>query len=79
MLLSNVGDVRVIDSTPDIYLHEDIRGYLVHLAQQRRVAPSTYNQTRCALKFFYQVTIGVPVNSIRESASPTPALAAAAA
>jgi hypothetical protein len=22
------------------------------------VAPSTYNQTRCALKFFYQVTLG---------------------
>ena len=54
--------------SPDQLQREEIRGYLVYLAQQRRVAPSTYNQTRCALMFFYQVTIGVPVNSIRESA-----------
>src|SRR5438128_11731471 len=44
--------------SPDQLQREDIRGYLVYLAQQRRVAPSTYNQTRCALKFFYQVTLG---------------------
>jgi hypothetical protein len=35
---------------PDQLQREDIRSYLVYLAQQRRVAPSTHNQTRCALK-----------------------------
>ena len=44
--------------SPDQLQREEIRGYLVYLAQQRRVAPSTYNQVRCALKFFYQVTLG---------------------
>src|ERR1700737_20269 len=44
--------------SPDQLQREEIRGYLVHLIQKRRVAPSTYNQIRCALKFFYQVTLG---------------------
>jgi integrase/recombinase XerD len=44
--------------SPDQLQREEIRGYLVHLIQKRRVAPSTYNQVRCALKFFYQVTLG---------------------
>jgi len=49
---------RHYQKPPDQLQREDVRGYLVYLAQQRRVAPSTYNQTRCALKFFYQVTLG---------------------
>ena len=38
---------RHYQKSPDQLQHEDIRGYLVYLAQQRRVAPSTYNQVRC--------------------------------
>ena len=49
---------RHYQKPPDQLQHEDVRSYLVYLAQERRVAPTTYNQTRCALKFFYQVTLG---------------------
>src|SRR5436190_20097831 len=49
---------RHYHKSPDQLQREDVRGYLVYLAQQQRVAPSTYNQSRCALKFFYQVTLG---------------------
>jgi integrase/recombinase XerD len=44
--------------SPDQLTAEEIRTYLVHLIQQRRASPSLYNQVRCALKFFYQVTLG---------------------
>src|SRR5262245_51873895 len=44
--------------SPDRLTGEQIRAYLVHLVQQRQVAPSTFNQVRCALRFFYQVTLG---------------------
>ena len=49
---------RHYQKSPDQLGREEIRSYLVHLVQQRRVAPSTYNLIRCALKFFYQVTLG---------------------
>src|SRR6516165_96213 len=49
---------RYYQKSPDQLGREDIRSYLVGLVQKRRVAPSTYNQIRCALKFFYQVTLG---------------------
>jgi hypothetical protein len=42
---------------PDQLQREDIRSYLVHLAQQRRVAPSTYNQTH---KSVITVSIKLP-------------------
>lgn len=35
-----------------------VREYLLHLVQARRVSWSTYNQARCALQFFYRVTLG---------------------
>ena len=31
---------------------QEVRAYLVHLVQKRRVSWSLYNQTRCALRFF---------------------------
>jgi site-specific recombinase XerD len=49
---------RHYQKSPDQLGREDIRSYLVSLVQKRRVASSTYNQIRCALKFFYQVTLG---------------------
>jgi site-specific recombinase XerD len=44
--------------SPDQLKREEVRAYLVHAVQQRRVSPSTYNQIRCALCFFYHVTLG---------------------
>jgi site-specific recombinase XerD len=36
---------------------EHVRDYLLHLLQQRHVSMSYYNLTRCALRFFYTVTL----------------------
>ncbi len=33
---------------------EHIRGYLLHLIQERHVSWSYYNQARCALQFLYR-------------------------
>jgi integrase/recombinase XerD len=49
---------RYYQRSPDQLEREEIRAYLLHLIQQRRCAASTYNQVRCALQFFYQVTLG---------------------
>ena len=49
---------RFYKKSPDQLQREEVRAYLVHSVQQRRVSPSTYNQIRCALCFFYQVTLG---------------------
>jgi site-specific recombinase XerD len=37
---------------------EVVRQHLLHMVQERRVSWSLYNQTRCALQFFYRVTLG---------------------
>ena len=37
---------------------EEVRAYLVHLVQERRVSLSYYKQTRSALRFLYRVTLG---------------------
>jgi integrase/recombinase XerD len=37
---------------------EHIRGYLLHLIQERHVSWSYFNQSRCALQFLYRVTLG---------------------
>jgi len=37
---------------------ERVREYLLYLVKERKVSWSLYNQTRCALQFFYRVTLG---------------------
>jgi integrase/recombinase XerD len=37
---------------------EQVRAFLLHLRKERGVGMSHYNQTRCALRFFYGVTLG---------------------
>ena len=44
-------------TSPDRLDHEQVRGFLVHLVS-RRVSFSLFNQVRCALVFFYRVTLG---------------------
>lgn len=43
--------------SPDRLDLEQVRSFLVHLTQQQ-VSFSLFNQTRCALVFFYRVTLG---------------------
>ena len=44
--------------SPEQLSGEQVRQYLLFLVQERRVSWSLYNQTRCALQFFYRVTLG---------------------
>jgi site-specific recombinase XerD len=37
---------------------EQVRQYLVHLVEQKKVSWAQYNLARCALKFLYQTTLG---------------------
>jgi site-specific recombinase XerD len=37
---------------------DQIRAYLLHLVQERRISWSYFNQTRSALRFLYRVTLG---------------------
>jgi site-specific recombinase XerD len=42
---------------PDQLGVQEVRTYLIHLINERQVAPSTFNLVRCALRFFYTVTL----------------------
>lgn len=44
--------------SPERINREEVRTYLVHLIEKRQASPSLYNQVRCALRFFYEVTLG---------------------
>ena len=44
--------------SPEQLSDEHVRRYLLYLVQERKVSWSLYNQTRCALQFFYRVTLG---------------------
>lgn len=48
---------RYFGRAPDLLGPEHVREYLLHLIG-RKAAWSTYNQARCALHFFYRVTLG---------------------
>jgi integrase/recombinase XerD len=37
---------------------DDVRSYLLHLVQEKKVSWSVYNQTLAALRFLYEVTLG---------------------
>ena len=37
---------------------DDVRAYLLHLVQKKKVSWSVYNQTLAALRFLYEVTLG---------------------
>ena len=44
--------------SPDRLDLGDVRAYLLHLVRDCHISPSTFNQVRCALRFFYRVTLG---------------------
>lgn len=59
---------RYFDIVPDRLGPEHIRGYLLYLLQERGASMSHYNVTRCALRFFYGVTLGR--DDVPESITP---------
>ena len=44
--------------SPDQLTGEQVRQHLLWLVKERRVSWSLYNQSRCALQFFFRVTLG---------------------
>jgi integrase/recombinase XerD len=48
---------RHFGTPPERLGPEHIRGYLLHLIQERHVSWSYYNQALCALKFLYRITL----------------------
>lgn len=48
--------------SPDKLGPEEIRQYQVHMADDKKVSWSYFNQASCALRFFYTVTLGADVD-----------------
>ena len=49
---------RYHNRSPEQLGTEEVRAFLLHLVRECHAAPSTYNLARCALRFFYRVTLG---------------------
>jgi len=49
---------------PDELSDEEVQRYLLHLREERRLSSSSCNQIRCALKFFFEVTVRRPQPSL---------------
>lgn len=45
---------------PDQLSDAEVQRYLLHIREERKLSGSTCNQIRCALKFFYEVTLRRP-------------------
>lgn len=50
--------------SPEHLSDEEVQRYLLYLRQERQLSASTCNQIRCALKFFYEVTVRRPQVSL---------------
>jgi integrase/recombinase XerD len=49
---------RYFRTSPEHLGPEHVRSYLLHLVQERQASWNVYRQARCALQFFYRVTLG---------------------
>ena len=49
---------------PDQLSNDEVQRYLLYIRQERHLSGSTCNQIRCALKFFYEVTVRRPQASL---------------
>jgi len=49
---------------PDQLSNDEVQRYLLYIREQRQLSASTCNQVRCALKFFYEVTVRRPQASL---------------
>jgi len=52
---------------PDQLSNEQVRQYLLHLARERQLAPSSINQTVCALRFLYERVLRREVQSLHQA------------
>jgi integrase/recombinase XerD len=48
---------RYFGRTPEVLGRDEVRSYLLHLVQEKKVSWSVYNQSVAALRFLYEVTL----------------------
>jgi hypothetical protein len=53
-----LGRAYVVDETLDAVSPEDVEAYQRHLVTERKVGYSSFNQSTCALRFFYRTCLG---------------------
>ena len=58
------GLARYYRRRPDELSDAEVQRYLLHLREERKLSASTCNLIRCALKFFYEVTVRRPQASL---------------
>ena len=49
---------RYYGRSPEVLGREEVRSYLLHLVQEKKVSWSVFNQSVAALRFLYEVTLG---------------------
>lgn len=54
------GLARYYNRRPDQLTNEEVRRYLLHLREDRKLSAGTCNQAHFALRFFYEATLGRP-------------------
>ena len=64
---------RFYGIAPDLITEEQLREYLLHLTNVKKVAASTFTLALCGIKFFYEQTLAVtgPCSSWRARSAPT--------
>ncbi len=56
---------RYYRRAPDQLTDAEVQRYLLHLIQERKLAWSSCRQAVCALRFFYEITLGRPRATFR--------------
>ena len=72
-LAAVAGLARHYGRSPDQLTEEDVQRYLLHLIEERLLAWASTNQTACALRFFFHVTLKRPEASFRIPSRKAPA------
>jgi integrase/recombinase XerD len=58
------GLAKYYHRSPDQLSNDEVQRYLLYIREERKLSTSTCNQIRCALKFFYEVTLERPRASL---------------
>jgi integrase/recombinase XerD len=56
---------QFFNRSPDTLSDEEVREYLLHLAEGKKLAASSRNQATCAFRFFYGQVVGRPVENLK--------------
>jgi site-specific recombinase XerD len=58
---------KFFHQSPDQLANQQVRQYLLHLAQERHLAPSSINQAVCALRFLYERVLHREIESLHQA------------